>query len=149
MNRFPLWQIATPADQGKPSESNPEWKSHKQLISEMPLPVFDEFRQVFIVTDGAYSFYMDLEGNFAKTQMFAWSGRPLTVELVRPFLIGFLEDRIERKHLLAPNTIYDKVEHLGQRLFKPLAVARSFDVQNLDSVYMIIGNHLEKCLLKL
>ena len=31
------------------------------------MPVFDEFREVFIVTEGKESFYMDLDGNYDQT----------------------------------------------------------------------------------
>ena len=72
------------------------------------MPVFDNFRQVFIITEGRESFYMDLEGNYdAKLgHQIIWSAAPICVQIVRPFLVGFLENEsIEVKHLLAPQVV--------------------------------------------
>lgn len=33
-------------------------------FNKIPMPIFDTFKQVFIVTDGAESFYMDLDGEY-------------------------------------------------------------------------------------
>ena len=45
------------------------------------MPVFDAFQQVFIVTDGADSFCMDLDGEHDRSManIFAWSAPPISV----------------------------------------------------------------------
>ena len=61
-------------------------------FSRIPMPVFDTFRQVFIVTDGAESFFMDLDGEYDPSlpNTVQWSAPPTTVQIVRPFLVGLL-----------------------------------------------------------
>ena len=63
-------------------------------FSRIPMPVFDAFKQVFIATEGKESFYMDLEGNYDEKlgHQITWMAPPICVQIVRPFLVGFLED---------------------------------------------------------
>ena len=61
-------------------------------FQKIPMPVFDSFAQVFIVTDGIESFYMDLDGEYdpAMPKLISWSSPPLSVSIVRPHLVGLL-----------------------------------------------------------
>ena len=56
-------------DRGKKRDhKSPQKKPKDQAtgidFSRLAMPVFDEFREVFIVTEGKESFYMDIEGNY-------------------------------------------------------------------------------------
>ena len=69
------------------------------------MPVLDETRLQFIVTEGVESFYMDLDGNYDRSlgHQITWSAPPTNITIVRPYFIGFLENQsIEVKHLFAP-----------------------------------------------
>ena len=61
-------------------------------FQKIPMPVFDAFQQVFIVTDGTESFYMDLDGEYDLTmpKLIQWSAPPISVQIVRPHLVGLL-----------------------------------------------------------
>ena len=50
------------------------------------MPVFDAFQQVFIVTDGAESFYMDLDGEYDRNLpcTIQWSAIPRQSKLCGP-----------------------------------------------------------------
>ena len=63
-------------------------------FSKIPMPVFDAFKQVFIVTDGTEAFYMDLDGEHDRSManIFTWSAPPISVRIVRPFLVGLLQN---------------------------------------------------------
>lgn len=77
-------------------------------FTRFPMPVFDETRQVFIITEGIESFYMDLEGNYDRSlgHQITWSAPPTNVTVVRPFLVGFLENQlIEVKNLFTPQIV--------------------------------------------
>ena len=56
-------EIAIAAKAG-PSGSSTDATTVKINFSKIPMPVFDAFQQVFIVTDGSESFYMDLDGEY-------------------------------------------------------------------------------------
>ena len=76
------------ARQGAPDVST----AVKINFAKIPMPVFDTFQQVFIVTDGNESFYMDLDGEYDRNLpcTIQWSNIPTSVEIVRPFLVGLL-----------------------------------------------------------
>ncbi len=62
-------------------------------LSEVPNPVFDEFRKVFILTRGNESFYVDVDGNYDRAcgLQIEWSSPPSSLVIARPYLIAFIE----------------------------------------------------------
>jgi hypothetical protein len=82
------------------------WQNNEPDSKYMPEPVFDESIQAFVITKEDYSFYLDLKGvydrEFNKIQ---WSDHVLNVEIVRPYLVGFLPNSIEIKNIFNPNRV--------------------------------------------
>lgn len=70
-------------------------------------PVFDEFGQVFILTRGRESFYLDLEGNYDAIcgGQIQWSMPPSMVAIARPYIVAFMDaaSTIEIKPLAHAN----------------------------------------------
>lgn len=111
------------------------------------MPVFDEFREVFIVTEGKESFYMDIEGNYDQSlgHQILWSAAPTSVKIVRPFLIGFLEnEQIEVKHLIAPQVITQRIELISSSICNPYSVSiNSSTLKVLDSMFLVLADSKE------
>jgi len=108
--RFSLWKLALPQ---KTLEEHGQVKA-LDVVEDHDIikPVFDEFRQVFIITFQNESFLMDLDGEYDRNALggarFKWqAGLPKSVQIVRPFIVGFMakdNNIIEIKHLFAPHT---------------------------------------------
>ena len=112
-------------------------------FSRIPMPVFDAFQQVFIVTDGAESFYMDLDGEYDRNLQcnVQWSSIPTNVEIVRPFLVGLLQNHmIEVRHIMAPGIVTQVIQPDNLQLCLPYGVSTqtNLKLQILDSMYMIL-----------
>jgi hypothetical protein len=74
-----------------------------------PLPILDDIRQVFILTLGRSSFFVDLEGQMDKKipGNILWSGPPNIMMLATPFILAYIQQKrlIEVKHLFAPDIV--------------------------------------------
>ena len=82
------------------------WQNNEQGQRFAPLPVYDEADRVFIVTKEDYSFTVDLKGNYDREfNKIMWSDHVMQVDIVRPYLIGFLPNSIEIKNIFNPNRI--------------------------------------------
>jgi len=112
-------------------------------FAKIPMPVFDSFQQVFIVTDGAESFYMDLDGEYDREMAYTiqWSAVPIAVQIVRPFLVGLLQNHmIEVRHLLSPQIVTQVIQPDSLQLCLPFGVSAqtNLKMQILDSMYIIL-----------
>ena len=90
------------------------------------MPVFDAYKQVFIVTDGADAFYMDLDGEHDRSManIFTWSAPPVSVKIVRPFLVGLLQNQlIEVRHLMSPQLVSQVIELSSLQICLPFAIS--------------------------
>ena len=109
------------------------------------MPVFDELRGIFIFTEGVESFYVDIDGNYDRNlgHQIVWSAPPIHVAIVRPYLIGFLENQqIEIKHLISPQIVTQGIELLSTSFCFPIAIARqsNMTMRLLDQIYvMLVG----------
>ena len=107
------------------------------------MPVFDAFQRVFIVTDGSESFYMDLDGEHDRSMpnLIVWSAPPVSVQIVRPFLVGLLQNQlIEVRHLMSPQIVSQVIELASLQICMPYAVSAqtNLKMQMLDSMYIIL-----------
>lgn len=82
------------------------WQNNEPDQKFNPLPVFDESIQAFVITKEDYSFYMDLKGVYDREfNKIKWSDHVMHVEIVRPYLVGFLPNSIEIKNIFNPNRV--------------------------------------------
>ena len=59
-----------------------------------------------MITKEDYSFYMDLRGVYNREfNKIKWSEHVMHVEVVRPYLVGFLPNSIEIKNIFNPNRV--------------------------------------------
>ena len=106
-----------------------------------PMPVFDENIQAFIVTKEDYSFYMDLKGVYDREfNKIKWSDQVITVDVVRPYLVGLLPTSIEIKNIFNPNRVVQKIELLQATICRhTVSLMNSLRGCELDSMYILLN----------
>lgn len=65
------------------------------------------------MTDGFESFYMDLDGEYDRNlaNLIQWSAPPTNIQIVRPFIVGLLQNQlIEVRHLMSPQIVTQVIE---------------------------------------
>ncbi len=106
----------------------------------MPEPVFDESIQAFVITKEDYSFYLDLKGvydrEFNKIQ---WSDHVMKVEIVRPYLVGFLPNSIEIKNIFNPNRVVQRIKLEQSIICRHTVALNHISQRELDSVYILLN----------
>ena len=67
------------------------------------------------------------------------------MQVVRPFLVGFLEnEQIEVKHLIAPQVITQRIELISSSICSPHAVSiNSSSLKVLDSMFLVLADSKE------
>lgn len=95
------------------------------------------------MTDGVESFYMDLDGEYDPTmaKLFTWSAPPISVTIVRPHLVGLLQNQmIEVRHLMEPRYVSQVIFLNDLQISMPFAVSTqtNLTMQILDSMYIIV-----------
>ncbi len=116
------------------------------------MPVFDESIQAFVITKEDYSFYMDLKGVYDREfNKIKWSDHVIHVEIVKPYLIGFLPNSIEIKNIFNPNRVVQKIELLQSTICKHTVAHNTITNRELDSLYILLNrkNSNIKVLLKM
>jgi len=112
--------------------------------------VFDESIQAFVVTKDDASFYLDLKGVYDREfNKIKWSDRVERVAVVRPYLVGFLQNSvIELKCIFNPNRVVQKIELLQSSILRHTVAHNQAD---LDSLYVLMArkNTSIKVLVKL
>ena len=63
MEKAPIVQVSSPIKGSALAKSVLDGTA-RSLRQSRPFPVFDEFRQIFMVTEGAETYYVDLDGNY-------------------------------------------------------------------------------------
>jgi len=116
------------------------WQNNEQGQRFNPQPVYDEADRVFIVTKEDYSFTVDLKGNYDREfNKIMWSDHVMQVDIVRPYLIGFLPNSIEIKNIFNPNRVVQKIELLTSNITKHTVARNLFSNRVMDSMFIMVN----------
>eukprot|EP00347_Sterkiella_histriomuscorum_P020588 403337236 len=117
------------------------WQNDEQEQARFnPLPVFDESIQAFVITKEDYSFYMDVKGVYDREfNKIKWSDHVMHVEIVRPYLVGFLPNSIEIKNIFNPNRVVQKIELLQSAICRHAVAQNHICLRELDSMYILLN----------
>ena len=63
----------------------------------------------------------------------------MNVEVVRPYLVGFLPNSIEIKNIFNPNRVVQKIELLQSTICKHTVALNHINLRELDSTYILLN----------